>query len=174
MAPNVRTRFRPYPLASNTSAKPNSCSRSHSRSRAFVSNTRTLKQIDTKQSSTHLYTTLTPKPNIHAVASSNALVKARTHNQTYNSSQLHTPSQSLRVTISNTDQPNTNTITETASVLEEPQNKISKQEAPKTKIITLNNKYVPKGVQLAIAVEHNKKLSKNALKKITRNLAGQL
>lgn len=46
--------------------------------------------------------------------------------------------------------------------------------APNTKIITLNNKYVPKGVCLAIAIKNNKNLSKNALKKITRNLVSQL
>lgn len=60
--------------------------------------------------------------------------------------------------------------------MNEPQkvNRISNESAPKTKIITLNNKYVPKGIKLAIAVEGNKVLSKNALKKITRNLASQM
>lgn len=49
-----------------------------------------------------------------------------------------------------------------------------KSEPPKARVITLNNKYAPKGVQLAIAVDRNKKLSKNALKKITRGLVAQL
>lgn len=43
-------------------------------------------------------------------------------------------------------------------------------EPVKTRIINLNNKYVKKGVCLATAVENTKFLSKNALKKITRNL----
>lgn len=53
-------------------------------------------------------------------------------------------------------------------------NQNSKPLPPNTKIIQLNNKYVPKGVHLAIAIEKNKKLSKNAIKKITRNYAAQL
>lgn len=53
-------------------------------------------------------------------------------------------------------------------------NKNLKPLASDTKIIQLNNKYVPKGVHLAIAIDKNKKLSKNAIKKITRNLASQL
>lgn len=47
-------------------------------------------------------------------------------------------------------------------------------KAPQTRIITLNNKNVPPGVHLAIAVDKSKYLSKNALKKITRNLASQM
>lgn len=43
-------------------------------------------------------------------------------------------------------------------------------EPIQTRIIKLNNKYVQKGVHLAIAVDKSKFLSKNALKKITRNL----
>lgn len=42
-----------------------------------------------------------------------------------------------------------------------------------TRIISLNNKYVPEGVRLAIAVDKNKQLSKNALKKLTRNLLSE-
>lgn len=48
------------------------------------------------------------------------------------------------------------------------------EQKPSTRIITLNNKNVPKGVHFAIAVEKSKYLSKNALKKITRNLASQM
>lgn len=47
---------------------------------------------------------------------------------------------------------------------------IDQPESIKTRIIKLNNKFVQKGVHLAIAVEKNTFLSKNALKKITRNL----
>lgn len=43
-----------------------------------------------------------------------------------------------------------------------------------TRVIHLNNKNVPEGVHLAIAVNKNKHYSKNALKKITRNLAQQM
>lgn len=43
-----------------------------------------------------------------------------------------------------------------------------------TRVINLHNKNVPEGVHLAIAVDNRKNLSKNALKKITRNLAGEL
>lgn len=43
-----------------------------------------------------------------------------------------------------------------------------------TRIIHLHNKNVPHGVHLAIAVDKNKRFSKNALKKITRNLAGEM
>lgn len=43
-----------------------------------------------------------------------------------------------------------------------------------TRVINLFNKHVPKGVHLAIAVDNTKRLSKNALKKITRNLASDL
>lgn len=91
----------------------------------------------------------------------------------------HTPTQastfkheSLTITIPNTAQLNTNSKKQ--ANFEEPQKLNSISNPPKTKIITLNNKYAPKGVHLAIAVEKNQKLSKNALKKITRNLAAQL
>lgn len=43
-----------------------------------------------------------------------------------------------------------------------------------TRIIELKNKNVPAGIQLAIAVETNKRYSKNALKKITRKLISEL
>lgn len=46
--------------------------------------------------------------------------------------------------------------------------------ASSIRIITLNNKNVPQGVHLAIAVEKTKFMSKNALKKITHNLANQM
>lgn len=49
------------------------------------------------------------------------------------------------------------------------------QPAPKgTRVITLNYKHAPEGVQLAIAVDKNKRYSRNALKRITRNLANQM
>lgn len=43
-----------------------------------------------------------------------------------------------------------------------------------TRILTLNNKLVPQGVRFAIAVDANKTYTKNALKKITRNLLSQI
>lgn len=43
-----------------------------------------------------------------------------------------------------------------------------------TRIITLKNKNVPAGVHLAIAVDKSKFFSKNALKKIARNLAKEM
>lgn len=46
-------------------------------------------------------------------------------------------------------------------------------EAPSLKTIVLKNKYVPNGIKLSIAVEPNKKLSKNARKKITRKLISE-
>lgn len=51
---------------------------------------------------------------------------------------------------------------------------VANQASDGTRIIDLRNKNVPKGVHLAIAVDKNKRLSKNALKKITRNLANQM
>lgn len=48
------------------------------------------------------------------------------------------------------------------------------ESADRTRIITLNNKYTPNDVYLAVAVKKDKFLSKNALKKITRNLASQM
>lgn len=49
-----------------------------------------------------------------------------------------------------------------------------KSTADGTRVIELRYKNVPQGVHLAIAVDKSKFLSKNALKKITRNLAKQL
>lgn len=46
-------------------------------------------------------------------------------------------------------------------------------EAPISKTIVLKNKYVPNGIKLSIAVDTNKKLSKNARKKITRQLISE-
>lgn len=43
-----------------------------------------------------------------------------------------------------------------------------------SRIITINNKHVPEGVHMAIAVKKDKYLSKNALKKIARKLAAQI
>lgn len=51
---------------------------------------------------------------------------------------------------------------------------VESKSAPHSKTLNLKNKYVPNGVQLSIAVGHNKTLSKNAKKKITRNLISQL
>lgn len=45
---------------------------------------------------------------------------------------------------------------------------------PTTRTINLKNQNVPNGVHLAIAVDKNKHFSKNALKKITRNLCSEL
>lgn len=51
---------------------------------------------------------------------------------------------------------------------------LSQKEVDCTRIINLRNKNVPQGVHLAIAVDSSKFYSKNALKKITRNLSKQL
>lgn len=47
------------------------------------------------------------------------------------------------------------------------------RERQNTRIISLENKHVPNGVHLAIAVSKSKFYSKNALKKITRKLANE-
>lgn len=47
-------------------------------------------------------------------------------------------------------------------------------KSPETKILDLRNKCVPAGVQMAIFVKGGTKLTKNALKKITRNLTKDL
>lgn len=135
-----------------------------SRSQPYI-NIHTLKQIphSRKQSKIHHSHT---QPNHH---------HNHTHTQIYEqtlSKQTHKQTERTRDIYS--EQPNT--ITERQTAVNKPQkvNRTSNPLPPNTKIITLNNKYVPKGVQLAIAVETNKTLSKNALKKITRNLAAQL
>lgn len=51
---------------------------------------------------------------------------------------------------------------------------IIEQKSEEARIIPLHNKIVPNGVQLAIAVKGKQRLSKNALKKITRNLLSQM
>lgn len=50
---------------------------------------------------------------------------------------------------------------------------VVKSTSDGVRIIDLHNKNVPKGVHMAITVDSNKKYSKNALKKITRDLAKQ-
>lgn len=49
-----------------------------------------------------------------------------------------------------------------------------KSTADGARVIELRNKNVPQGVHLAIAVDKSKFLSKNALRKITRNLVNQM
>lgn len=46
-------------------------------------------------------------------------------------------------------------------------------EAPNSKTITLKNKYVPNGIKISINVNTNKKLTKNARKKLTRKLISE-
>lgn len=50
---------------------------------------------------------------------------------------------------------------------------IIERERQNTRVISLENKHVPKGIHLAIAVSKSKFYSKNALKKITRKLANE-
>lgn len=51
---------------------------------------------------------------------------------------------------------------------------INVRDIPTTRIINLKNKNVPDGIHLAIAVDKSKIFSKNALKKITRNLCSEI
>lgn len=115
--------------------------------------------------------------NIHNQTKSNELIATTTQSKPI-TSDTHTPphSESLVVTIANTNQPNTQT--ERRSVSIEPQQidsiSNSNSTAPKTKILKLNNKYVPKDFNLTITIDKNKKLSKNALKKLTRKLISEM
>lgn len=190
---NKNTRFQPYQVASNTRAlwqnqafnsRPhsfNSITRTHTENTAFNSRSHTINSnARTHAQNTAIVSSTFARPHSHKHIKQTVLVdnttqlQPTTHTHTPAQASVFTPPESLTITISNTEQLNSSTQKQT--VLEEPQNlnRISKSSPPKTKVITLNNKYVPKGVHLAIAVEHNKKLSKNALKKITRNLASQL
>lgn len=89
----------------------------------------------------------------------------------------HNFEREIRINVKNDSQ---RSITETEKRIVESleQQKVQKQApqpAPKgTRIIELNNKNAPQGVHLAISVDKNKFYSKNALKKITRNLANQM
>lgn len=71
-----------------------------------------------------------------------------------------------------TPQPITRTLTQ---VVDSKSNRpiIKKRERQNTRVISLQNKNVPDGMHLAIAVRKNKFYSKNALKKITRKLANE-
>lgn len=89
--------------------------------------------------------------------------------------QRHNFAQDLKITVNNNNNNSINNNS-TANIIEKNVvDNFSRTPAEQhTKVITLNNKHVPKNVYLAIAVEKNKHLSKNALKKITRNLASQM
>lgn len=95
------------------------------------------------------------------------------HSQTINSATI-TSIQSKHPDSTNTSALNSTGRPNTKVERQEPQSVNRNKQAPKPNIVTLNNKYVPDGVQLAIAVKNKKKLSKNALKRITRNLVAQL
>lgn len=139
----------------------------NSRSHNLASITRTLTQIQPSHSRSHTITSATVTHTIaqfkhpHNHNTSNALVSNIGQSFQGQSTSIHT------------GQPNTHTERQTAVTEPKLSNRTSKS-APNTKTIKLNNKYVPNGVQLAISVDRNKKLSKNALKKITRNLLSQM
>lgn len=117
-------------------------------------------------------------------------VQKRTHSPTQEQQQLsthpilgrlcnvqrHNFAQELKITVNNNNNNNSINNSSTANIIEKNVvDNFSRTPAEQhTKVITLNNKHVPKNVYLAIAVEKNKHLSKNALKKITRNLASQM
>lgn len=177
----THTRFQPYTFKRSSNIY-NHC-QTLAQQHTHASNTHTITQVQAVFSSSHTNTftqnqtipSSTPA-RIHAQsknkqAISNSLISVLpqsrpkpTHTHTYSSA-----TESITITIPNDVQPTTN---KTKRQTDLGQN--SNPSAPKTKILELNNKYVPKGVRLAIAVDKDKKLSKNALKKITRNLASQL
>lgn len=168
-----------------------------SRSLTATSQTRTLTQIKTSTSRSHTAKSHTlTHTQAKKIASNSTFIRAQTHKQINHSTfasktagrqtttnDAHTLTQvntitpeSITVTISNTAHTSTNT--ENQTVVKEPQvvnkNSNSNLVPPNTRIITLGNKNVPEGVHLAIAIDKNKFLSKNALKKITRNLLSQI
>lgn len=165
---HTNTRFQPYSVATHTST--------HKQNPAFNYHSHTYTQNKAADSQCTFVRTQSLHKNSHNHTNqyvSNTVKQKETTSFVHTPTQTHTrTSESLLITISNTEQLNKNT--ENRSVVEEPQTINSRPEPPNTKIITLNNKYAPAGVRLAIAVEKNKKLSKNALKRITRNLASQL
>lgn len=175
---HANKRYQPYTLDQR------SCSLTHartsiSRQYTLASNRHTVTQIQADVLSTH---TNTLAQN-HIIASTTV---AHTHTQfkrphnPYISTLIpiiptppHKTQSNIKVTIPNTEkQPTTHTERQTGLGHNLAQN--SKLAAPKTKIRQLNNKYAPQGVHLAIAIDKNKNLSKNALKRITRNLVSQL
>lgn len=85
--------------------------------------------------------------------------------------QPHAHYSPLQVTISNHPVGTSNTNSSESAYSTQNSIECESQEA---RIIPLNNKFVPNGVQLAIAVKGKQQLSKNALKKITRNLLAQM
>lgn len=159
--------------------KPTNTNKSHKNAR-YNPYARTLVQTQASRSNqkelasnTHTFTKNRVNDRSSITNTQNQTIASTSIERTQSQSQLKTSTQSnaretIEVTISNTVQQ----ITHTERQTDLGQN--FKPSAPNTKIITLNNKYVPKGVCFAIAVESNKKLSKNALKKITRNLASQM
>lgn len=82
----------------------------------------------------------------------------------------HNFERDMRIEITNTQH---RPITQVERQIVESLDKVVNQ-TDGTRIIDLRNKHVPKGIQFAIAVDSKKFYSKNALKKITRNLAKQI
>lgn len=102
------------------------------------------------------------------------IINAPNTTQTKSIVERHNFAQEIKITVKNN---NNNTISSNSTATSVEKSVVDKLEptpAERTKIITLNNKHTPNNVYLAIAVDKNKYLSKNALKKITRNLASQM
>lgn len=83
----------------------------------------------------------------------------------------HNFERDIRIKVTNNSRPIT--VVE-RQIVESFGKKEEEQASNNTRIISLHNKNVPEGVQLAIAVDSKKYYSKNALKKITRNLTKNL
>lgn len=98
----------------------------------------------------------------------------RIYNSTSTNSivERHNFEREIRIEVKTDQHPPTNEIEN--KIVNALSQKETPTTAPKTRIISLQNKNVPKGVQLAIAVDSKKFFSKNALKKITRNLAKEI
>lgn len=143
-----QTAFTPHSLAFNTFTHTHASFNSHT----LAPSTQAFTHIQASNSSSHALASIT-----------------RTLTQ-IQSSHSHTNNTNARN--SNTTQVRPNTHTERQTTVDELQ---SLNEKIKTqRIIKTNNKYVPKGEQLSILIDKKKYLSKNQLKKITRNLLSQL
>lgn len=104
---------------------------------------------------------VTPKEKCETKTTSNARI-ATTKSNTQAIIERHNFSEEIRI--------QTNNESVVSPQLIEKQQNPSDNKIEESRILFLNNKIVPKGVQFAIAVDKNKHYSKNALKKITRNL----
>lgn len=87
---------------------------------------------------------------------------------------VHNFEREIRIKVKNdAHRPITEVESKIVESLQQQEQKTPAPAAP-TRVIQLKNKNAPQGVHLAIAVENTKYLSKNALKKITRDLAKQI